>query len=42
METVVVAAERGNTMMSGTTLLIVSVAIAAAVAFALFRHFRSR
>ncbi len=41
MDTVVVAAHRG-TMMSGTTLWIVSVAITAAVAVVLFRHFRNR
>jgi hypothetical protein len=42
METVVVAAQRGNGLMSGTTLLIVSVVIATAVAFVLFRHLRNR
>ena len=42
METVVVAAHRGNMLMSGATLLIVSVMLAAAVAFVLFRHLRSR
>lgn len=42
METVTVAAYRSTSMMYGTTLLIVSVVIAAAVAFVLFKHFRSR
>jgi hypothetical protein len=42
METVVVAANRGPTLMSGSTLLIVSVVLAAAVAFVLFKHFRNR
>jgi hypothetical protein len=42
METVVVTAHRGTLMTSGTTLLIVSVVVAAAVAFILFRHFRNR
>ena len=41
MDTVVVAAHRG-TSMSGTTLWIVSVVVAAAVAFALIRHYRHR
>ena len=40
METVIVAANRGTTLTSGTTLLIVSVVIATAVAWVLFRHFR--
>jgi hypothetical protein len=42
METIVVAAHRGSTMTSGATLLIVSVVVAAAVAFAVVRHLRSR
>jgi hypothetical protein len=42
METVTVAASRGGSMMSGTTLLIVSVVVLAAVAFAVARHFRNR
>ena len=42
METVTVAASRGTSLMSGTTLLIVSVVIAAAVALALLKHFRHR
>ena len=42
METLVVAADRGTTFSSGTTLLIVSVVIASAVAFVVFRHFRNR
>jgi hypothetical protein len=42
METVVVAAHRGNVLVSGTMLLLVSVVVAAAVAFVLVRHLRSR
>ena len=42
METVTVAASRGSSMMSGMTLLIVSVVVLAAVAFAAFKHFRNR
>ena len=42
METVVVAAHRGNVLMSGATLLVVSVVVAAAVAFVLVRHLRGR
>jgi hypothetical protein len=42
METVTVAASRGGSMMSGTTLLIVSVVVLAAVAFAVFKHLRNR
>ena len=42
METVVVAAHRGSTLLSGTMLLIVSVVIAATVAFVLVRHLRNR
>jgi hypothetical protein len=42
METVVIAADRGSTLTSGTTLLIVSVVLATAVAFVLVRHLRNR
>ncbi len=42
METVTVAAHRGTSLMSGTTLLIVSVVVAAAVALVLFKHLRNR
>jgi hypothetical protein len=42
VETVTVAASRGTSMMSGMALLIVSVVVAAAVAFAVFKHFRNR
>jgi hypothetical protein len=42
METVTVAASRGGSMMSGTTLMIVSVVVLAAVAFAVIKHLRNR
>ena len=42
METVTVAASRGGSMMSGTTLLILSVVLLAAVGFAVLKHLRSR
>ena len=42
METVTVAASRGSLLMSGTTLLILSVVVAAAVALVWFRHIRGR
>jgi hypothetical protein len=42
METITVAAHRGASLMSGTTLLIVSVVVAAAVALVLFKHIRGR
>jgi hypothetical protein len=42
VETVTVAASRGDSMLSGTTLMIVSVVVFAAVAIAVFKHFRNR
>jgi len=42
METIVVAADRGTTLTSVATLLIVSVVVVSAVAFVVFRHFRNR
>jgi hypothetical protein len=42
VETVTIAASRGSSLWSGTTLLIVSVVVLGVVAFAAFRHFRNR
>ena len=42
METVTVAASRGDSLMSGMTFLIVSVVVVAAVGFAVFKHLRNR
>jgi hypothetical protein len=42
VETVTVAASRGSSMMSGMTLMIVSVVVFAAVAFAVVKHLRHR
>jgi hypothetical protein len=42
METITVAASRGDSMLSGTTLLIVTVVVLAVVGFAVFKHLRNR
>jgi len=42
VETVTVAASREGSMLSGTTLLIVSVVVCAVIAFAVVKHLRSR
>ena len=42
VETVTIAADRGGSILSGTTLTIVSVLVIAIVAFAALKHFRNR
>ena len=42
METVTVAASRGDSLLSGTTMLVVSIVVCAVIAFAVVKHLRHR